>query len=363
MSTLNRLNAPTRFLALTLLAVTLGCAGSRQAGGQSAPDLLYVANQGGATVSVIDIESQELVATVDLQEFGFSETAKPHHIAVEPDGSHWYVSLIGESRVVKFTRDNEMVASVEFETPGMLVLDPDTEDLFVARSMTAVNPPARVGVIQRNDMSSVEEIDIFFPRPHALTLTDDGATVYTASLAENKIMAIDVESEETTLTTLNGANRSLVQFAISPDGRTMVAGGHIDGKFAFFDISDRANPTLVQDLPVNAGPWHPVFTPDGRFVYFGNKMADTITVLDVESKSVMKIIEGRSVAQPHGSAVSADGRFVFISNQNGNGAWTPSSGNPADGTGNVVVIDTSTNAIVKTIEVGTNPSGMGTRPR
>lgn len=356
------MSAQFRLAILAIACLFAGCSGSGKMAGGGSSDLLYVANQGGATVSIIDIGSLEVVDTVDLQALGFSDTAKPHHIAVEPSGEFWYVSLIGESRVLKMNRDNEIVGSVEFETPGMLVLDPENDELFVARSMTAVNPPSRVGIIRRGNMS-VEEVDVFFARPHALTLSPDGKTVYTASLAENKIMAIDVATEETNLTDLGGMNRSFVQFAISPDGNTMVAGGHMDAKMAFFDISDAESPSLKGELAVNRGPWHPVFSADGRFLYFGNKMANTITILNAGNMSVAKVIEGPSVSQPHGSALSPDGRYVFISNQNGDGSFTPSSGDPSDGTGNVVVIDTATNEIVKTIEVGKNPSGIGTRPR
>ncbi|MEE8267808.1 MAG: hypothetical protein V3R97_02745, partial [Gemmatimonadales bacterium] len=82
--------------------------------------LLYVANQNSALVSVIDMASNTVVETVDLQALGFSATAKPHHVVVEPDGSAWYVSLIAENRVLKFDRDNQLVGQLEFERPGMM---------------------------------------------------------------------------------------------------------------------------------------------------------------------------------------------------------------------------------------------------
>ena len=97
-------------------------------------DLLYVAIQGDAQVAVVDMTTLEEVARIDLQELGFSENAKPHHIAVEPDGSHWYLSLIGENRVLKFDRDNRLVAQAEFEVPGMLAVHPQEDLLLVGRS-------------------------------------------------------------------------------------------------------------------------------------------------------------------------------------------------------------------------------------
>ena len=44
------------------------------------------------------MESHEVVETLDLKPLGFSANAKPHHVAVEADGAHWYVSLIAAGR-------------------------------------------------------------------------------------------------------------------------------------------------------------------------------------------------------------------------------------------------------------------------
>ena len=61
---------------------------------------------------------------------------------------------------------------------------------------------------------------------------------------------------------------------------------------AFFDITDRAHPTLKSETEVNRGPWHPVYSADGRYIYFGNKMANTITVMNASDGSIAKLIDG-----------------------------------------------------------------------
>ncbi|MFQ5550955.1 MAG: c-type cytochrome domain-containing protein, partial [Gemmatimonadales bacterium] len=106
-----------------------------------ATELLYVTNQGEATVSVIDMETNMVVRTVDLTALGFSEGSMPHHIAVEPDGSYWYVSLIVANSILKFDRHNNLVGQVAFDRPGLLALDPTGDLLFAARSMISANPP------------------------------------------------------------------------------------------------------------------------------------------------------------------------------------------------------------------------------
>ncbi len=326
-----------------------------------AENLLYVADQSAALVSVVDMDHNLVVRTVDLQKLGFSATAKPHHVAVEPDGSFWYLSLIAENKVLRFNRANELVGQVAFERPGMLALDTERDVLYVGRSMAAVNPPQRIGVINPADMS-IEEIDVFFPRPHAITVDGFRNYVYTASLAVNQIAGIDMETGDLDLHTLDGPTHTLVQFALSPDGSTLVVGGQLTGKMFFFDASKPPALPLLATVDVNPEPWHPVFSHDGRYVYVGNKRANTVTVLDAERRSVAAVIEGRGLSQPHGAALSPDGKRLYVSNNNLKGAYTPRYpfvDEPPPGV--VTVIDAATNTVVKALEVGAYAAGVGAR--
>ena len=96
--------------------------------GQIAPDpaLLYVCVQDDAKIAVVDMAGRRVVKTIDLTTLGFPATAKPHYIVVEPDGAHWYVSLIGANRVVKFDRQDRIVGQYEMETPGMMSINCST---------------------------------------------------------------------------------------------------------------------------------------------------------------------------------------------------------------------------------------------
>jgi len=332
--------------------------GSTNQSSADAPEYVYITNQGDATVNVIDVATNTVSQVVDLKELGFDAGAKPHHIAVEPDGAHWYVSLISAGRVLKFTRDNELVGQAEFEVPGLLELDPSSDHLFVGRSMAAVNPPQRIGMIDTNTMET-EELEVFIPRPHALAVAPNGKFVYSASLAENRMTVINIETGDTEFHDLDGPTHTLVDLQISPDGKTMISGGQLTSKFFFFDAENQAGVPIQKIIDVDAAPWHPVFNREGTRAYFANKMADKVTILNMETREVEAVIEGNGLAQPHGTALSSDGRYLYVSNQNMNMAYTSANGsNP----GTVVVIDTQTAEIVKVLEVGTLPSGAGGRP-
>ena len=337
-----------------------------------APTLVYVTNQDAASVTVIDAARHEVVAVVDLQAMGFSGNAKPHHVVADPDGRHWYVSLIGENTVLKMDAgSNEIVGRAGFEVPGMLAYDLETDRLFVGRSMSAVNPPQRIGVIDRDDMS-VEEISILYPRPHALASNPRSVHVYSASLATNRMAAIDPVAEDVELLDFDAGGvghdhgamghepgqmmHTMVDFAVSPDGRTLVGTGEMSGRLLVFDLTDPGAPRLTRQVEVGGRPWHPAYSPDGREVWVPSNANNTLTIVRTADWTVAETLTHEAFAEPYGATFSPDGRFIFVSNSDTRNRY------PGEG-GTVVVLDAVERDVVKVIPVGRNPTGIGTRAR
>lgn len=332
------------------------------------PRLLFVANQDDALISVIDIDAKVVIRTIDLQNgvgFDFSPNAKPHDVEAEPDLSAIYTSLIGDNAVVKISMDNaqltgELMAEASFETPGMLGLDAQSNQLYVGRSLTAVNPPRSIGVVSPDDMS-IEEVDLLFPRPHALAVDPVGDFVYTASLNENRILTVPTDLTDVTFTVLQAPFNAFIHFGISVDGTRMAASGQESNQVMILDTSAPPGISRIGSIEVGNRPWHPVWTPDQKYIYVGNLDDNTVSVIDAQAGQAIQTISGNGLAQPHGSSVSPEGDYVFISNRNTNGAYTPrhNFGNNQN-TGTVVVINTATNEIEKVIEVGRSPAGLST---
>lgn len=353
---------PTLVLILGIAACSRAATPSTAAApaGAAAPvtrPLIYVANQEPGTVSIIDPRTDSLLETVNLQALGFSIKSKPHDTAVEPDGSYWYVTLIGDNLVVKLDRQNHVVAKVTMETPGLLALDPRSDLLYATRTMSAVNPPARVGLIRRSTLT-LEEVDILIPRPHGMAVDPRGRYAYASSMNAEQIATVDGTTGQVTLSPMSGDSmRMIVDFAVSPDGRRLVATDQMYNQVLVFDASD---PTRLKELaviPVDPWPWHVAYTPDGNEVWFGDQKGNSVTVLDAHTWKVLDVIKGPGLAEPHGIAISPDGRTVFVSNHNLQGVYTPT--HPmTGGTGTVVVIDRQSRKITKVIETDRDPVGM-----
>jgi DNA-binding beta-propeller fold protein YncE len=374
-----RIFSKTSALVGTVLLAT-GLASVTPAEAQTQePEYVYATVQGDAQIAVVDATTLEEVERIDLQALGFSENAKPHHIAVDPDGSHWYVSLIGDNRVLKFDRMNRLLGQAQFEVPGLLIRAPDSNRLYVGRSMAAVNPPTSIGEIDTETML-VERADVFFPRPHAIEYSPELGRIFSASLAQNQMGSIDAESFDMEVQNLEGPVHTLVQFAISPDASTLVATGEMTGQLLIFDLADPTQPSLRASVSVGARPWHPIFS-DERTVWFALKGENAVVAVDIESAEVVQRVEAVSLLAPHGSTI-ADGKLFVTSNGPGGMQMgdMPMADAPADApppamdhaamghemgetptTGTLTVIDLETLEVVAVLELGANVTGVGSR--
>jgi len=69
------------------------------------------------------------------------------------------------------------------------------------------------------------------------------------------------------------------------------------------------------------------------------------------------IIRGNGLAEPHGVAVSPDGKTVYVSNHNLQAGYHAQAQH-AGGTGTVVAIDRASGRIANVIETDVDPVGM-----
>lgn len=352
-------------------ALALGLALPARAAAQDGPRI-YAPNQAAATISVLDAASRAVLVTVDLRALGFAADARPHHTAVEPDGAFWYASLIGARKVLKFNRDNQLVAQADVEAAGMLVLDPVAERLLVAPSMTAVNPPQRIAVVERGPMRTGEPIDVFVQRPHALAIHPRGHIAYVASVSDNQFVAIDLDRGTAAPISVEGPPNTFVQFAVAPDGSRLVLTGQLSGDLLVFDIAaDPLHPKLLTRVHVGTGPYHPAYAPDGRRVYVAVQRENAVAVVDARRWRVERVIRDPSFAQPHGLAPSRDGRWLYVSSENVGG---PAPAQAAGGhagmagmrhdaptgspNGRVSIVDLRLGRVTGTIETGRQTAGL-----
>jgi YVTN family beta-propeller protein len=323
---------------------------------------LYVPNQDDATVSVIDPATLRLLRTIDLRRYGVGENAKPHHIQVESDGSAWYVTLIGAGKVLKLDRNDRVLGSAEMEVPGLIALHPSKDLMFVARSMSAVNPPPRMAVIRRSDMALLDEVDLLFPRPHGIVVHPKGQVVYVASLGTNQVASVGVDDGEVRLLDVPGSPHGLVQLAVSPDGKLLAATAELTDSLLIFDLSQPEEPRLVRGVMMPDGPFEPAFTLDGQFIFVTALNANRVAAVDVRDWSATVLPGNPGYGQPHGIALSPDGSHLFVGNRHQAGGVHDHAGGKPTAPGTVVAICLGSRSVDTVLSVGNYAAGLGMTP-
>lgn len=364
-------------LLRSTLIITLGVACAAPGGSSEGPapraaastTQLYVPNQNDASVTVIDPASGTVLATVDLRTAGFTANAKPHAVIAEPDGSAWYVTIMGDGWVAKFDRANRFIGKARMETPGMLALDPVHDRLYASRSMTAVSPPSSIGIIRRSDMALLEELDVILPRPHGIAVDPATGRVYVSGLGDNRIATVTADGR-VDLTDVPGPLHAFVTFALSRDGTRLAASTQLTHGIVGFDVST-GTPRQLGIADVKPFGYQIAWSPDGQSVWLGNQRSGAVTQVNALTWSVAGVITDSAFAEPHGVAVSADGRTIYVSSHGiQTGAATPvaadtmhhgmHAGESAPrGGGTLAIIDARTRTVRKVIPVGRFATAVG----
>ena len=326
-------------------------------------DLLYVCVQDDAKVAVVDMGTRKLLRTIDFQKLGFTATAKPHYIVVEPDGSYWYVSLIGANRVLKMDRQDRIAGQYEMETPGMLALVRDE-----TAGGHALDERGESAEAHRHHRSHHDERrgSRGAVRAAASDGGDGHGTPTRAVLASIRSRASLWPTRKSNVgSNVPGPNHSFVQFVVSQKVPVLVASTDVSGQILWFDIATPASPMLVKTIDVGKMAFDPVLTPDEKFVWVPVKSSNELVVISTDTAEVVARIKDAKLQQPQQVVFSADGARAFVTNNNkmdhmADPAHAGHEMPAGDGMASLVVIDAKTYKVEGAIPLGKNLTGMGT---
>lgn len=325
---------------------------------------VYVPNQGEDNVSVIDAEALVVTKIVPV---GTSAVVEgPHFVAADAD--YWYVSLINAGEVWKFdARADTLVARARVSgAPALLALTPDGKKLYVSQFTTVFS--TKLSVVNTVTMTVAREIPLL-SMPHGLRMNRAGTIIYAASMMSDAVSAIDVAADTVLAHILlahdvnpTGSPKYMpMEVAVSPNDSLVAVACSETREVRIIDAAALA---VVDSFGVGDQPWHLQFTPDGAFCLVTNRREHSVSAIHLPMRHVMK--EYRNPADPaifnypHGLDISSDGRHTFVSNENTGHAFIPRYN--LQYVGNVVVIDNVLAEVVKVLEVGRMPTGLGVTP-
>ncbi len=289
------------------------------------PERVYVPDEADDTISVIDVASLRVIATLRTGRI-------PEHLTPDWDMSRLYVS--------------------NYASPFLTVVDPRT--LTTARPITAASP-------------------------YNLYFSPDGSTAIVMAEDVNRIDFYDRR-------TWRLLKRLPIKWAgidhadFSAGGRFLLASTEYAGHVLKVDM---VTMSIVGDLNVGGKPIDVKLSPDGSVFYVANQGRSGVSVVDPFLMREVAFIPTGNGA--HGLAISRDARSLYVTNRlvgtisvidfatrkvtatwhvggspdmlqvstDGSQLWT---GNRFNST--VVVIDTTSGKVVATIRVGRRPHGL-----
>ena len=266
------------------------------------------ASSGVEGVSVIDIASNTVVATVDVGAF-------PTGVAVTPDGAKAYVVNQGDSSVsVINTATNTVSTTITTGigySPYDVAISPDGLHAYVTDADPDLTNPivleSRVTIIDTASDSVATSIPLGSMLPEGIAITPDGTRAYVANYGGTDI-------------------NTGIEY---PPSVTVV------------DLTTNTVVTTITYAQFT-GPKNIAITPDGTRAYVTLSFSDAVSVINTATNTISTTITVGP--NPNDIDLAPDGSIAYVT----------------IGTDNVVVtIDTATNAVIGTPEtVGQQPQGI-----
>ena len=270
---------------------------------------LFVTNERSGDLSVIDLATERVVATVPLGK-------RPRGIRVSPDGSLLYVALSG-SPIAPPGIDESTLPPADKQADGIGIVDVRTRKLL--RVLTGGSDPEQLAVSSDGKWLFVANEDV---GQASVVNAADGKTLHT--------IKVGGEPEGVTL---------------RPDGRVVYVTSEEDGEVF---VIDAVKPRLITKFAVGLRPRSTAFLPDSSRAYVTSENGGSIAVVDAMTHRVLSTIQlTGELIRPMDAVTSGDGQFLFVSTGRGK---------------RLVVIQTATNQPTASIEVGDRPWGLAVSP-
>lgn len=334
-------------LALTLVMGLLAPAVSGADPGQEGPTgTVIVANMDAGTVWFVDAATGDRRGVV-------STRSAPHEVAVSNDGRLAAITNYGGQQAVgnvvqiADVADARLVRELTIEgferLHGVAFLPGDS--LLVLTSERT----GEILVVSAADGSLRRRISTGGRASHMLAR--GGPWLWVANIADGSIARVDPAGREVTRTWPVNATRT-EGVAAAPDGSEGWTGSMESGVVVGMD-GDGNEVARIEGFQV---PYRLAVTPDGATIVVSDPPADALVLIDRRSRTVVARVDvGRAAREaglgdessPQGFALSADGRWVFLSTK---------------GLDRVAVVDLQRRAVVGFLDAGAGPDGIAHSP-
>lgn len=304
---------------------------------------VVVVNQQADSVTLVDLKTMAAYRHVPV-------VGGPHEAAASPDG-----------RRVLVTNYNKQGAGPQKALSLLALPSGDTlktidlgeyraphDVRWVDGSRVVVTSEANQALLVVNvDSGAIEKVfRTDAGLSHMLALSTDRTRIYCSNMRDGSVSAFDFETGKKLADVKTGKECEGV--GVTPDGRWVWAGNRAEDSIS---IIDTRTLRVVKHLPSPGFPYRVQFTPNGRFALVPHATASALVVADVASQTIAKTIPlGLTrVAEPSTAGVfpHPDNRHAFVTVRNDD---------------SMLVIDLESGKTLARVGVQSSPDGVTWSP-
>ena len=310
------------------------------------PAKVYVANEEGGSVSVIDLQDSLKNTSIDISDSS-GNMFMAHNVQVAPDGKSVWVTAVpmdsnGINQLVVIDPNSGVIKKrIQLGKDlhvAHVVLDNESKNAFVT-----AKDPSQVIQVDATTYEVVRKFNLGTGHsPHGLRYFN--GKLYVANMDAKSMSVINIDDSKITDIPLGGV---VVQAAVTQDGKFVFASLYDTKEVVRYDLQSGQ----IKRIPLPAGAQGPIqlyATPDSKLLYVADQgvlmerpVSNKVFVIDISNTKVIGTIKVGNKA--HGVVVSKDGKTVYVTNSIDN---------------TVSIIDVATQKVTRTVSVGKGPNGI-----
>jgi DNA-binding beta-propeller fold protein YncE len=294
---------------------------------------LVVTNKTPFTATIVDVASGRTLATLPTGN-------GPHEIVITRDGrtavvTDYGAQIPGSTLTVIDIPDKRVVRTIAlgaYRRPHGIVMLPGDSTVAVTSEVNRA-----VLIVHIASGAIVKSISTEQNGSHMVGVTADATRAWTGDIGSNTVTELDVPAGRAIRSITVPAQPEAVN--VTPDGSEVWVGSNSTGVVSVVDVA------TGQVAPAAMGigwPYRVLFSADASLVLTPDLRGEQLRFLDRRTRNELGRLSFPG-AVPQGIALSADGRYAFLS---------------LSATGKVAVIDVAQRKVVGELTVGDTPDGV-----
>jgi YVTN family beta-propeller protein len=313
---------------------------------------IYVTNERSGDLSIIDSSTHEVVSTVPLGK-------RPRGIHLSPDGNTIYVALSGspiggpnvdESKLPPADKKADGIGIFDIKQGKLLKMiqaGSDPEEFDLSKDGTLLygsnedTGEATIVDVMAGKIVATLKVGDEEAEPEGVATTPDGKFVYVTSENYGTISVIDTAAQKV-LKTFEVGHRPR-DIAFLPDLTKAYVTLENDGKLAVVNPMKhtKTGEIVIGKTDDLIKPMSVLLSSDSKTAYVSAGRGKKVFIVDTATDKVTGSIEVGD--RPWGIALSPDGKYLYTANGPSN---------------DVSVVDLATQTVMKKIKVGESPWGV-----